>query len=51
MEQSVQPPTISQANRVIEVETYNIYSVIKVLLQQILETIGQFTKKTLDKNP
>ena len=32
-------------------ETYNIYSVNKVLLQQILETIGQITKTTLDKNP
>ena len=31
-------------------ETYNIYSVNKVLLQQILETIGQITKKALDKN-
>ena len=50
-EQSVQPPTTSQANRIIEVETYNIHSVNKVLLQQILETIGQITKKTLDKNP
>ena len=51
MEQSVQHPTISQANRIIEVETYNIYSANKVLLQQILETIGQITKKTLDKSP
>ena len=49
MEQSVEPPTTSQANRIIE--TYNIYSVNKVLLQQILETIGQITKKTLDKKP
>ena len=51
IEQLVQPPTTSQANRIIEVQTYNIYSVNKVLLQQILETIGQITKKTLDKNP
>ena len=50
VEQSVQPPVTSQANRIIEVETYNIYSVNKVLLQQILETIGQITRKTLDKN-
>ena len=52
MEQSVQPsiPT-SQNNKIIEVETYNIYSVNKVVLQQILETIGQITKKTLDRNP
>ena len=32
-------------------ETYNLYSVNKVLLQQILETIGQIMKSTLDKNP
>ena len=50
MEQSVQPLTASQINRIIEVETYNIYSVNKVLLQQILETIEQITKKTLDRN-
>ena len=41
----------SQANRIIEIETYNIYSVNKVLLQQVLETIEQITKKTLDKHP
>ena len=41
----------SQANKIIEIEIYNIYSVNKVLLQQILETIGQITKKILDKNP
>ena len=46
----MQPPATSQANRIIEIETYNIYSVNKVLLQQILETIGQITKKILDKN-
>ena len=50
-EQSVQPPVTSQANRIIQIEAYNIYSVNKVLLQQILETIGQITKKILDKNP
>ena len=49
-EQSVQPPETSQANRIIEIETYNIYSVNKVLLQQILETVGQIMKRTLDKN-
>ena len=41
----------SQADRIIEIETYNIYSVNKVLLQQILETVGQITKKALNKNP
>ena len=51
IEQSVQPPVTTQANRIIEIQTYNIYSVNKVLLQQILETIGQITKLTLDKNP
>ena len=51
IEQSVQPPTTSQTDRIIEIETYNIYSVNKVLLQQILETIGQITKKALNKSP
>ena len=50
IEQSVQPPMTSQADRIIEIETYNIYSVNKVLLQQILETVGQITKKALNKN-
>ena len=45
MEQLIQSSTTSQTNKIIEVETYNIYSVNKVLLQQILETIGQVTKK------
>ena len=45
------PSTSSQTNKIIEVETYNIYSVNKVLVQQILETIRQITKKTLDRNP
>ena len=47
----MQPLTTSQTNKTIEVETYNIYSVNKVLLQQILETIRQITKKILDRNP
>ena len=51
MEQSMQSSTTSQINQIIEVETYSIYSVNKVLLQQILESIGQITKKTLDRNP
>ena len=51
MEQSIPPSTSSQTNRIIEVETYNIYSVNKVLVQQILETIRQITKKNLDRNP
>ena len=36
MEQLIQPSMTSQINKIIEVETYNIYSVNKVLLQQIL---------------
>ena len=51
MEQSMQPSTSSQTNKLIEVEMCNIYSVNKVLLQQILETIRQVTKKILDRNP
>ena len=47
----MQPLTTSQTNKIIEIETYNIYSVNKVLLKQILETIGQVTKKILDRNP
>ena len=47
----MQPSTTSQINKIIEVETYNIYSVNKVLLQQILKTIRQITKKIPDRNP
>ena len=47
----MQPSMTSQINKIIEVEMYKIYSVNKVLLQQILETIGQITKKILDRNP
>ena len=47
----MQPSTTYQMNKIIEVEMYNIYSVNKVLLQQILETIRQITKKILDRNP
>ena len=49
MEQSVQPSTASQITRIIEVETYNVYSVNKVLLQQILETIGTNHKENTRK--
>ena len=51
IKQTVQPPVTSQVDRIIEIETYNIYSVNKVLLQQILETVGQITSKALNKNP
>ena len=51
-EQTVQQPLMtSQVDREIKIETSNIYSVNKVLLQQILETVGQITSKTLNKNP
>ena len=40
----------SQVDREIKIETSNIYSVNKVLLQQILETVGQITSKTLRRN-
>ena len=51
IEQTVQPLMTSQVDREIKIETNNIYSVNKVLLQQILETVGQITSKTLNKNP
>ena len=41
----------NQVDREIKIETSNIYSVKKVLLQQILETVGQITSKTLNKKP
>ena len=51
-EQAVQQPLMtSQVDREIKIETSNIYSVNKVLLQQILETVGQITSRTLNKNP
>ena len=51
IEQTVQPLMTSQVDREIKIETSNIYSVNKVLLQQILETVGQITSKALNKNP
>ena len=51
IEQTMQPLVTSQVDREIKIETSNIYSVNKVLLQQILETVGQVTSKTLNKNP
>ena len=51
IEQTVQPLVTSQVDREIKIETSNIHSVNKVLLQQILETVGQITSKTLNKNP
>ena len=51
MEQPTPSLKLSQTNKIIEVATYNVHSVNKVLVQQILETIEQITKKTLDRNP
>ena len=51
IEQTVQPLMTNQVDREIKIETSNIYSVNKVLLQQILETVGQITSKALNKNP
>ena len=51
IEQTVQPLVTSQVDREIKIGTSNIYSVNKVLLQQILETVGQITSKALNKNP
>ena len=51
VEQTVQPLMTSQVDRIIKIETSNIYSVNKVLLQQILETVGQITSKALNKKP
>ena len=51
IEQTVQPLMTFQVDREIKIETSNIYSVNKVMLQQILETVGQITSKTLNKNP
>ena len=51
IEQTVQPLMTNQVDREIKIGTSNIYSVNKILLQQILETVGQITSKTLNKNP
>ena len=51
IEQTVQPLMTSQVDRIIKIETSNIYSVNKVLLQHILETVGQITSKALNKKP
>ena len=51
IEQAIQPIVTSQVDREIKIQTSNKYSVNKVLLQQILETVGQITSKTLHKNP
>ena len=42
---------MAQSPNIIRVLTPNIYSINKVYVQQILETIGQTTKDNIDKNP
>ena len=51
IEQAIQPLVTSQVDREIKIQTSNKYSVNKILLQQILETVGQITSKTLNRNP
>ena len=51
IEQAIQPLVTSQVDREIKIQTSNKYTVNKVLLQQILETVGQITSKTLNRNP
>ena len=51
IEQAIQPLVTSQVDREIKIQTSNKYSVNKVLLQQILETVGQITSKILNRNP
>ena len=51
IEQAMQPLVTSQVDREIKIQTSNKCSVNKVLLQQILETVGQITSKTLNRNP
>ena len=48
MEQPTPSLKLSQTNKIIEVATYNVHSIYKILVQQILETIGQITK---NRNP
>ena len=50
IEKQYKPLVTSQVDREIKIEASNIYSVNKVLLQQILETVGQITSKALNKN-
>ena len=51
IERAIRPIVTSQVDREIKVQTNNKYSVNKVLLQQILETVGQITSKILNRNP
>ena len=50
MEEPTPSLKFSQTNKIIEVATYNVHSINKILVQQILENIGQITKKILDRN-
>ena len=42
---------MAQSPNIIRVLTPTIYSINKVLVQQVLEVIGQTTKSNIDKNP
>ena len=46
--QDIMPPTIP---RLIQVDTYTPQAVNKVLVQQMLEIIGQITKSNIQRNP
>ena len=51
MEQPTTSLKLPQIDKIIKVTTLNVHSINKVLVQQILETIGQITKNALDRNP
>ena len=42
---------MAQSPNIIRIPNPNIYSINKVYVQQILETIGQTTKDNIKKNP
>ena len=51
IERAMQPLVTSQVDREIEIQMGNKYSVNRILLQWILETVGQITGETLNRNP
>ena len=42
---------MAQLPNIIRISTPNIYSINKVLVQKVLEVIGQTTKSNIDRNP
>ena len=46
--QDIMPPTIP---KVIQIDTYTPQAVNKVLVQQMLEVVGQITKSNIQRNP